>query len=76
MFLIAANYSVFSNPKTSIIITLYIDDVLITGPNRTNIQRIKDALNAKFHIINLELYVYYLGIIVTRDRVNQIIRLR
>ena len=52
-----------------------MNNVLITNLNRANIQRIKNILNAKFHITDLELCVYYLDIIVTRNRANRIIRL-
>ena len=52
-----------------------MNNVLITNLNRANIQRIKNTLNAKFHIIDLRLYVYYLDIIVIRDRANRTIRL-
>lgn len=72
---IDADYSVFTDPQTGTIIALYVDDVLVTGPNRADIQRIKDALNAKFHMTDLGPYAYYLGMTVTRDRTNRTIRL-
>ena len=72
---IDADYSVFSDPRTGTIVALYVDDVLVTGPNRADIQRIKRALNAKFHMTDLGACAYYLGMTVTRDRVNRIIRL-
>ena len=64
------------NLKKKIIITLYVDDVLITNHNKIVIKRIKDALNVKFHISNLRLYVFYLSIIVKRNHYNNIIRLK
>ena len=76
LFFIDTDYSVFIDPRTDIIVALYMNDVLITGPNRADIQRIKKALNAKFHMIDLRSCVYYLGITVTRDRANRIIRLK
>lgn len=72
---IDADYSVFTDPQTGTIIALYVDDVLVTGPNRADIQRIKDALNAKFHMTDLGPCAYYLGMTVTRDRINRTIRL-
>ena len=75
LFPIDADYSVFTDPGTGTIVALYVDDVLVTGPNRADIQRIKDALNAKFHMTNLGPCAYYLGMTVTRDRANRIIRL-
>ena len=65
----------FMNLKKEIIITLYVDDVLITNRNKAAIKRIKDALNDKFHISNLKSYVFYLNMIVKRNRYNNIIRL-
>ena len=63
------------NFKKEIIITLYVDDILIINRNKIIIKRIKDVLNAKFYILNLKLYVFYLNIIVKRNRYNDIIRL-
>lgn len=52
-----------------------MDDVLITDPSRPNIQRIKDTLNAKFKISDLDPCSYYLNMTVTRDRANRTLRL-
>ena len=64
------------NLKKKIIITLYVDNVLIINRNKVVIKRIKNALNVKFHILNLKLYVFYLNIIVKRNRYNDIICLK
>ena len=64
------------NFKKKIIITFYIDDILIINRNKIFIKRIKNALNVKFHILNLKLYIFYLNIIVKRNRYNDIIRLK
>ena len=64
------------NLKKEIIITLYIDNVLIINYNKAAIKRIKNALNVKFHISNLRLYAFYLNIIVKKNRYNDIIRLK
>ena len=37
LVLIDADYSVFRDPRTGTIVALYMDDVLVTGPNRNNI---------------------------------------
>ena len=65
----------FIDSRINIIVIFYVNDVLITSFNRNNIQRIKKTLNAKFYIINLRSYAYYLRITITRDRINRIIRL-
>ena len=64
------------NFKKKIIITLYVDDVLIINYNKVFIKRINNALNAKFYILNLRLCVFYFNIIVKRNRYNDIIRLK
>ena len=66
----------FINLKKEIIITLYVDDVLIINHNKAVIKRIKDVLNVKFHMLNLRLCAFYLNIIVKRNRHNNIIRLK
>ena len=63
------------NVKKNITVALYINDILITDLSKIDIQRIKKALNNKFHMFDLGSYVYYLGMIVKRDRVVDIVRL-
>ena len=63
------------NTKKDTIITLYMNNILIIDRNKSAIRRIKDGLNAKFHIFDLEFCVYYLDIIIKRDRRADIIRL-
>ena len=53
--------------KGYIYLVVYIDDLLIVGPKKSEIQKIKDALSEQFQITNLGPYTYYLGILVRRD---------
>ena len=76
LFSININYNIFLDLTIDIIIILYVDNILITNFDYKNIQYIKDILNEKFRIIDLKLYVFYLNIIITRDRINRIICLR
>ena len=64
------------NFKKKIIITLYVDNVLIINRNKVVIKRIKDALNVKFHISDLKLYAFYLDMIIKKNHYNNIIRLK
>ena len=73
---IELNDNVFINLKKRIIITFYIDDILIINRNKVVIKRIKNVLNVKFHMLNLRLCVFYLNMIVKKDRYNDIIRLK
>ena len=75
LFSIESNNSVFIDVKEDIIMTLYIDNVLIIDRSKIAIQRVKNRLNIKFHILDLKLYIYYLSITVKRDRRSDIIRL-
>ena len=62
--------------KKKIIMTFYVDNVLIINRNKIVIKRIKDILNVKFYILNLRLCVFYLNMIIKKNRRNNIIRLR
>ena len=75
LYPIELDNSVFMNAKEGIIVALYVDDVLITGRSKAAIQRVKDGLNAKFHMSDLGPCAYYLGMTVKRDRRSGVIRL-
>ena len=70
---IAADFSVFTNGTT--IIAIYVDDILLAGPNKQEIQGIKTKLAEHFEMTDLGGCAYYLGMTVTRDRANRILRL-
>ena len=76
LILIESNESVFMNVKKNITIALYMNNILIIDLSKIGIQRIKKTLNNKFHMFDLRPYVYYLDMIVKRDRVVDILRLR
>ena len=73
---IDVDFNVFIDFIIDIIVALYVNDILITDPFKTNIQRIKNALYAKFKINDLGFCAYYLDIIVFRDRINRTLRLK
>ena len=70
---IAADLSVFTNGTT--LVAIYVDDILIAGADKADIQRLKDKLNQKFEMTDLGACTYYLGMTVSRDRANRILRL-
>ena len=76
LIFIESNESVFMNVKKNIIVVLYVNDILIIDLSKIDIQRIKKILNNKFYMFDLRSYVYYLDIIVKRDRVVDILRLK
>ena len=50
---------------------IYVDNLLIINKNKEEIKRLKAALNIEFKIINLGPYYYYLGIRITRNRLER-----
>ena len=73
---IDVDFNVFIDFIIDIIVTLYVNDVLIIDPFRANIQRVKNTLYAKFKMSDLDSCVYYLNIIIFRDRLNRTLRLK
>ena len=52
-----------------------MDDLLIVGPDKSEIQKIKDALSKRFQMTDLGPCTYYLGMSVRRDRPAHSLRL-
>lgn len=52
-------------------IAVYVDDLLIIGPDPAEIQKIKEALKLKFQMSDLGEVNYYLGMSIRRDRTNK-----
>ena len=73
---INVDFNVFIDFIINIIVALYINDVFIINSFRANIQRVKNALYAKFKMSDLDFCAYYLNIIISRDRLNRTFRLR
>ena len=45
-----------------LVIVLYVDDIVLTGPNEHHITNLKGELNSTFEMSNLGLLHHYLGI--------------
>ena len=58
-----------------LIVAVYVDDLLIAGPDMTEIDKLKKGLSDKFRMEDLGPCSYYLGMKVTRDRPNRTIKL-
>ena len=61
--------------KKGVIIAIYVDDLLISGRDRTEVDAIKTALSKRFQMSDLGPVGYYLGMTITRDRQNRVLRL-
>ena len=68
-----ADLSVFV--KEGVIVAIYVDDLIITGSSSSEIQRVKKLLSDEFSMVDLGPINYYLGMTITRDRANRILRL-
>ena len=55
------------------IIAIYIDDFLICDAEKKEINNVKEALKAKFHMSDLRSVLFYLRMAVTRDCANHIL---
>ncbi len=55
--LINADFSVFA--KKGIILAIYVDDLLLVGASRSEIQKIKDSLKKRFRMVDLGSATYY-----------------
>jgi hypothetical protein len=65
--------SVFA--KGSMYIAVYVDDLLIVGPDMIEIEMVKARLSERFSMTDLGPVAYYLGMKVTRDRQLRKLRL-
>jgi len=70
---LTSDVGVFAKEHTYI--AVYVDDLLIAGPSKEEIQKLKKALSKRFDMTDLGPSSYYLGMTITRDRKNQTIRL-
>ena len=73
---INVDFNVFIDLIINIIVALYIDNVLIIDFFRADIQCVKNTLYIKFKISDIDFCVYYLDIIIARDRANRTLRLK
>jgi hypothetical protein len=70
---LTSDVGVFAKEHTYI--AVYVDDLLIAGPSKEEIQKLKKALSKRFDMTDLGPCSYYLGMTITRDRKNRTIRL-
>jgi hypothetical protein len=61
--------------KSGVILVTYVDDMLITGPDINEIDRVKKALKEEFEMDDLGPVNYFLGVRIIRNRQNRSIAL-
>jgi len=70
-----ADSCIYRNPSTGVILSTYVDDFLIFGKNRAEIETLKEYLNTQFKMKDEGPCVWFCGIRVVRDRPNRKIHL-
>jgi hypothetical protein len=71
---LTADHCIFHDNKGAYI-AVFVDDLLIIGPSRVDIEAIKLKLRERFHMTDLGPCKYYLGMEVIRDRRNRSLKL-
>jgi hypothetical protein len=61
--------------KSHMYIAVYVDDLLIAGPSKEEIGKVKESLSKRFEMTDLGECLFYLGMEIRRDRRNRVIRL-
>lgn len=49
-------------------VVLYVDDIVIAGPNQQEISEVKSYLKSKFKVKDLGNLKYFLGLEITRSK--------
>ena len=64
-----ADYSLFTKHQNNSItlVLIYVDDLLICGNNEHHIQLLKDMLSTSFHMKDLGILRYFLGLEINRN---------
>ena len=63
-----SDYAVFVNHNRTLLVAVYVDDILIFGKDKIQINRLKNLLHRRFQMTDLGQASMYLGMQITRDR--------
>jgi hypothetical protein len=69
-----ADNSIFVNKTHKIIVAIYVDDILITGPDKNRIEKLKSALKEEYQMKDMENVSRYLGLDVVQSKDKETIR--
>jgi hypothetical protein len=70
-----SDWSVFTNHDKTLIVGIYVDDIIITGKNPREIQALKDVLKKNYRVTDKGELKWILGVEVIRDRKKRTIRI-
>ena len=66
-----SDWSVFANKDKTLLVGVYVDDLVITGPSLTAIKALKTAISAAFPVKDLESIKMCLGLHIVRDEASK-----
>lgn len=69
------DYAVFVNAERTLLVAVYVDDILIFGKIQSHIQYLKTKLHDRFQMTDLGPAHMYLGMQISRDRIHRTITL-
>ena len=70
-----SDYAVFANESRSLLVAVYVDDILIFGKNKVEIQNLKVLLHNRFDMTDMGSAHMYLGMQISRNRTSNTITL-
>jgi hypothetical protein len=63
-----SDHCVYINKDTSVILAMWVDDLIIFSKSRMEVDKMKDQLRSEFEMKDLRLLRYFVGILIQRDR--------
>lgn len=63
-----SDYAVFVNPNRTLLVAVYVDDILIFGKNKSQINELKSSFHQRFQMTDIGKAHMYLGMQILRDR--------
>jgi hypothetical protein len=70
-----SDHCVYINKETGVILAMWVDDLIIFGKSRVEVDKMKDQLRSEFEMKDLGPLRYFVGILVQRDRERRTLRI-
>jgi Reverse transcriptase (RNA-dependent DNA polymerase) len=70
-----SDHCVYINKDTGVILAMWVDDLIIFGKDRMEVDKMKDQMRSEFEMKDLGPLRYFVGILVQRDRERRTLRI-
>jgi hypothetical protein len=70
-----SDHCVYINKETGVILAMWVDDLILFGKSRVEVDKMKDQLRSEFEMKDLGPLRYFVGILVQRDRERRTLRI-